>query len=196
MTEGEDITFRVRAMWTELHGITLERHRLYDQIKEFTSGAIVMDTRGIFDAMSRNVSSLHGLRSSRAGYELTLAVQNALRISTRFRCVNGLAQLGDCLTKFGQKKMFLQFLSGNQFWRLVYDQTFTAGKKLNKRDLTKINSEMEQFFLNELKQLARAHRFPWADDDEVRSIRDESLADPFEHVTLKDMTSSPISHLS
>ena len=34
-------------------------------------GALVMDSRGIYDAMTRNISSLHGLRDSRAGYELT-----------------------------------------------------------------------------------------------------------------------------
>ena len=38
---------------------------------------IVYDSRGIYDAMTRNVSPLHGLRDSRAGYELTLAVNLA-----------------------------------------------------------------------------------------------------------------------
>lgn len=130
ITEGEDITFRIRAMWTELHGVSLTRHQLYDQVREFTKGALVMDTRGMFDAMTRNVSALHGLRSSKAGYELTLAVQEARRVDTKLRWVNGLAQLGDCLTKFGQKKMFLQFMADGQFWRLTHDPSFTAGKKL------------------------------------------------------------------
>ena len=76
-------------------------------------GIIVMDTRGIFDAMTRNVSSLHGLRSSRAGYELTLGVQQALKIKTGFRWVNGLAMLAD-LTKFSERKIFLQFLAEGQ----------------------------------------------------------------------------------
>ena len=79
-----------------------------------TMGIIVMDTRGIFDAMTRNVSSLHGLRSSRAGYELTLGVQQALKIKTGFRWVNGLAMLADCLTKSSERKIFLQFLAEGQ----------------------------------------------------------------------------------
>ena len=36
-----------------------------------------MDPRGVYDAATRNLSMLHGLRSSRAGYELTLAVNQA-----------------------------------------------------------------------------------------------------------------------
>ena len=44
----------------------------------FTTGAVVMDSKGIFDAMTRNTSSLHGLRSSCAGYELTISVKQAM----------------------------------------------------------------------------------------------------------------------
>ena len=197
ITEAEDITFRIRAMWTEIHGVTLTKPKLYELVKKYTKGALVMDTRGIYDAMSRNVSSLHGLRSSRAGYELTLAVRQALEIGTEFRWVNGLAQLGDCLTKYNQKKMFLQFLADSQFWRLIHDESFTAGKKLRKRELEKANAEMKEFFLGRLQELATANKWPSIFGDDPRSVGDESLADPHEHVTLQhDMESSPIDHLS
>ena len=79
-------------------------------IRDLTCGVLIMDTRGIFDATTRNVSSLHGLRSSRAGYELTMSVQLARKIGTIFRWVNGLAMLGDCPTKFGERKVFLSIV--------------------------------------------------------------------------------------
>ena len=73
-----------------------------------------MDSRGIYDAMTRNLSALHVLRDSRAGYELTLAVAQAVKAKTQ---VGGHAQLGDALTKQGACKMLLQFFLERQKWR-------------------------------------------------------------------------------
>ena len=70
LTEAEEATFKLRAVSAELHGTILRKHTLYSQIRDLTCGVLIMDTRGIFDATTRNVSSVHGLRYSRAGYEL------------------------------------------------------------------------------------------------------------------------------
>ncbi|CAJ1436490.1 unnamed protein product, partial [Effrenium voratum] len=68
-----------------------------------TRTALLFPAGGIYDSATRNISSLHGLRSGRAGYELTLAVSHALKINT--------AQLADCLTKGrAAKKMMLDFM--------------------------------------------------------------------------------------
>ena len=56
----------------EVHGHTPVRGRQEQMVKELTSAALLMDSRGVFDAMVRNTSALHGLQRSRAGYELTL----------------------------------------------------------------------------------------------------------------------------
>eukprot|EP00435_Cladocopium_sp_Y103_P048004 s1476_g14.t1 len=53
---------------------------------------------------------LHGLRDSRAGYELTLAVAQAQKAKSQFRWECGLAQLADSLTKCNGRKAILQFL--------------------------------------------------------------------------------------
>jgi hypothetical protein len=151
-----------------------------------------MDTRGIFDATTRNVSSLHGLRSSRAGYELTMSVQLARKIGTIFRWVNGLAMLGDCLTKFGERKVFLQFLARGQSWRLIHDKEFTAGRKLKKREFEKAAKDLETFFVSEVGKLARANKWLWQDEEDSRSMGDESFQlDMFEH---PDMTNPDYSH--
>ena len=57
ITKGEDITFRIRAMWAEIHGIHLIKSNSYDSVRDSTVGAVVMDTRGILDVMTRNVSA-------------------------------------------------------------------------------------------------------------------------------------------
>eukprot|EP00435_Cladocopium_sp_Y103_P023442 s1426_g5.t1 len=155
ITEGEDHTFKLRAMWSEMHGMEFTRPTLYDKVKAGVGGALVMDTRGIYDAMTRNVSSLHGLRSSRAGYELTLAVNQAMKVDTKLRWVNGLAQLGDCLTKANERKVFLKFLANGQKWRLVHDEQFIAGRKVRKRELEQATRDMQQGFVMAIKEMAR-----------------------------------------
>ena len=180
VTAGEDETFRLRAQWADMHGVVLDRTNIYDMVREHTMGIIVMDTRGIFDAMTRNISSLRGLRSSRAGYELTLAVQQALKIGTGFRWVNGLAMPADCLTKFSERKIFLQFVAEGQKWRIVHDPKFVAGKKLKKRELKQATRQMEQLFVDSVRDMAFQSRWPWHESqNEFRSIMDENLHDPF-----------------
>ena len=132
--------------------------------------------------MVRHVSSLHGLRSSRAGYELTLAVQQAMRIRTGIRWVNGLSMLADCLTKANERKVFLQFLASGQKWILVHDERFTAGRKLRKRELEQATKDMELKFIGCVREMAIKSHWPWTDDhDEPRSMMDVSTEDPFNH---------------
>ena len=60
---GEDIymVFHIRALLAEFRGIKLVRYKLFETIRDETSGALIMDSRGIYDAATR-MSSLHGLR--------------------------------------------------------------------------------------------------------------------------------------
>ena len=148
-----------------------------------------MDSRGIFDAMTRNISSLHGLRSSRAGYELTLSVQQAVKVRTLMRWVNGLAMLADCLTKSGERKVFHQFLAQGQSWRLIDDPMFIAGKKMRKRELLKKMEEQETWFIAEIEKMAVANHWPWHTEKELRNKGDDLM----EHVALQPNIEYPLS---
>ena len=172
ITEGEDVTFKVRAMLLEFHGIDFTRKTIYEKVRQHTKGALVMDSRGVFDAATRNMSALHGLRSSRAGYELTLAVGQARSVDTEFRWVNGLAQLADALTKSNSRKILLQLFGNGQRWRLIFDPKFLAGKKVRKKELLEAIRKQQEVFICSIRDLALANRWPW-DDPEVRSMGDE-----------------------
>eukprot|EP00438_Fugacium_kawagutii_P033053 Skav206312 [mRNA] locus=scaffold3460:26186:29314:+ [translate_table: standard] len=179
ITEGEDVTFRVRSMLAEMFGYTFEnKEDLYAKVKALTHGAIVMDSRGVFDAMTRNISSLHGLRSTRAGYELALAVCQANAIGTAMRWVNGLAQLGDSLTKRNDRRVILQLLSDGQRWRLIHDERFTSGRKMKKQEMLKLIREQQQMFVASVAQMAQQCRWPWTDHEEPRSMGDERIQLP------------------
>ena len=69
--------------------------------------------------------------------------------------------------------MFLQFLLQGQTWRLVHDDTFTAGKKLRKQELERSLQKLEEWFIGEVRKLAKANRWPWIELDELRNKGDE-----------------------
>ena len=159
LTEAEDSNFKVRALWLESNGIKVSNENLYEQVRLHSTGILIMDSRGIYDASARNISSLHG------GYELTLAVQEALRINTTFRWVNGLAQVADVLTNFGEWKVFLQLLSRGQCWKLIHDDQFTAGRRIKKQELERQIRETEDSFIRQVAAMAKANHWPWEEHE-------------------------------
>ena len=116
--------------------------------------------------MTRNVSSLHGLRSSRADFELTISVQQAVQLQAHLRWVNGTAQLADGLTKnsAAAKKGILEFLARGQRWSVVHDPSYTAGKKLTKAQLNKQLIEKEAMFEGSVRAFALESHYPWLED--------------------------------
>ena len=185
ITEGEDLCFRLKAVLAEIHGEKLTRTNLTEAVRAKTTGALVTDSKGIFDSMTRNVSALHGLKSGRAGYELTIAVSQALEVETSLRWVNGEAQLADCLTKGGAaKKMFLRFLAENQQWQLIHDPDFVAGKKLKKKHLEDCLKEMEQMFVDQVRQAAEINRWPF--QSRIDPVELRIMGDEISSVTWKD----------
>ena len=177
VTETEDAVFRTRGLLVEIMGISFDRKTLDHAICKYTKGAVVMDTRGIYDAASRNISSLHGLRSSRAGYELTLSVAQAVRSGTRFRWVHGGVQLGDSLTKTGARKVLLQFLANGQKWKIVHDPKFESGRKVRKRELERQIRETEISFVRQIADMAIKSRWPFDHDDQSLRIWGDAITD-------------------
>ena len=169
LTLGEDMNFQLRALIAELLGAVPQRGEMNDLVKKIP-GALVLDSRGIYDAATRNFSSLHGLRDSRCGYELTLAVNRAYQVGTQFRWVNGLAQLADALTKIGAIKVMLQFYQQRQHWRLVHDEKFTSGRKVHKRMMLKELESHHANFLYLVKKLAQENGYPWDEKEDFSAF--------------------------
>ena len=167
ITMGEDMTYLVRSVWAEIHGFAPIRGRQDEIVRDHTTGVLVMDSRGIYDAMTRNTSALHGLRSSRAGYELTISVKQAVASGTHLRWVAGTEQLADAMTKGKARKILLQLLSERQMWRLVYDPEFTAGRKLTKREHERRIRDVETHFVNLIHDFAVENMFPWAEEEDL-----------------------------
>ena len=139
----------------------MTREALHVDLKAQTTGALITEPKGIFDAMTRNLSSLHGLRSSKAGFALTVSYQQALRLGTKLRWVNGAAQLADGLTISAPwtRKGLLEFLTKGQRWSIVYDPSFTTGKELSKAKLQQQLKSQEETFFSKLRNFTREGKF-------------------------------------
>ena len=100
MDFGEEQLWLLRLMWCEFHGCTVNRWKLNDVVKS-VDGMLITDSKGLYDAMCRHESPQLKLRSARGGEALGAARQQLRASGASVSWVNGLAQLGDCLTKLG-----------------------------------------------------------------------------------------------
>ena len=82
-----------------MHGEELHRWS-NNEIVKTVEGALVMDSRGIYDATSSD-SPQKGLRSPQGGAELEAACEQCERSGARVRWVHSGAMLGDSMTKRG-----------------------------------------------------------------------------------------------
>jgi hypothetical protein len=103
-------------------------------------GALVSDSRGIYDAATTSVSPQKGLRSSRGGAELEAACEQCARSGAAIRWVHGGAMLGDILTKRGNpaRATITLFLQGGQKWRLIRDPKFESQCRRMKKGLARL----------------------------------------------------------
>ena len=63
------VVFLLRAFWYEIHGGKVCRGCFENDLADCTTDGLMMDSRAVYDAMSRNLSPLHGLAmlTSRVG---------------------------------------------------------------------------------------------------------------------------------
>ena len=106
----------------EIRGGIVNRSSWESEVSTKTVSGLVTDSKGIYDATTLNVSILHGLRSSRAGFDLTATGQQAMKLLTQLRWVNGVAQLADAVTKSAPsaKKGILEFFRRGQARSVVH----------------------------------------------------------------------------
>ena len=103
-------------------------------------GALVMDCRGVYDALQSESSAL-GMSDRRSALE-ALGLKRALRsTATTLRWTHSGAQLADCLTKDTvQSKASWQLLCRRNYsWKLVYDPLFLSEKKRKQTGLNALD---------------------------------------------------------
>ena len=148
--EAEDHCFRLRLLWSELHGAGCHRTPQDDQVERaerqlrHVKGILCTDSKGGYDAVQLNESPLLGLSNVRAALQALQLRENMMRTGCNLRWLASDFDLGDCMTKkraecrLGMNKYF-ERLS----WCIKFDPNFTAAKKNHKKGTSAVQ-EVEQ----------------------------------------------------
>ena len=120
----------IRLSFRELIGETIPLQRWEDAAAQIPA-ALVLDSRGVYDALARSEPACLGLKVKRSGLEALLLKRSLVETQCGLRWTHSAAQLADCMTKGGeeaQKSFKLRNCRGWK-WRLVYDPSFTSARK-------------------------------------------------------------------
>ena len=144
--EAEDQNFRVRMLWSELHGAGLDRpERRADLVASaenqacLVAGILCTDSRGGYDAIEVNESPLLGLSNMRAALQAFQLRDNLKRVNCDLRWVASDYDLADAFTKKrGDSRVGLLKFLKSRHWSVAYDPNFIAAKRNRKTGKTAI----------------------------------------------------------
>ena len=99
--------------------------------------ALVVDCRGVYDALARSSSSCLGLKDNKSGLEALALKQSLVECGTVIRWCHSAAQLGDVVTKTQMQHVHLgncSFVRGFR-WKLLHDPKFESSRNRAKRGI-------------------------------------------------------------
>ncbi|CAE7308238.1 unnamed protein product [Symbiodinium microadriaticum] len=154
--EAEDNNFRLRLLWSELHGAGgLQgrelRQDLVEQVENQTlalKGIVCTDSRGGYDAIEVNESPLLGLSNMRAALQAFQLRDNLRRAGCTLRWLASDYDLADALTKKRADSRYglIKFLRTG-LWSIKFDPSFTSSKKskqMGKSAIADVDNHLRQ----------------------------------------------------
>ena len=160
--DGEDLNFRVRLLWTELHGAGWNRPTAVDHVawaerqSREVAGFVCTDSRGGFDAVQVNESPMLGLSNLRSALQALQLREQMIRAGCSLRWLASDYDIADAMTKKRPEcRLSLMKFLQSFLWCIAFDPTFTAAKKNAKRGKTAVKHVSAGD--------AQADSFLWAD---------------------------------
>ncbi|CAE7263320.1 unnamed protein product [Symbiodinium sp. CCMP2456] len=154
--EAEDNNFRLRLLWSELHGAgglhgRELRHDLVEQVENQTlaiKGIVCTDSCGGYDAIEVRESPLLGLSNMRAALQAFQLRDNLRRAGCILCWLASDYDLADALTKKRADSRFglIKFLRTG-LWSIKFDPSFTSSKKskrMGKSAVADVDSHLRQ----------------------------------------------------
>ena len=127
----------IRLSLRELVGETIPLQRWQEAAAQIPS-ALVLDSRGVCDALARSESACLGLKDKRSGLEALSLKRSLVETRCGLRWTHSAAQLADCMTKGSEEaqKPFELLKRRGWKWRLVYDPSSPRPASEHRRDMT------------------------------------------------------------
>ena len=118
-----------------------ERWHLDETVRQ-VGGMLITDSRGLFDALTRNESPQLRLRSSRTSEEARGIKEQCAVSYARIHWVNTSTMLADNLTKTGYPaRAVMESSLVKKRWRCTFDPTFESGRRRKARGAPLCNQE-------------------------------------------------------
>ena len=136
--EAEDVNFRARLLWAEIHGCRISHPGEYredlvdvtERLSLLVKGVLCTDSRGGYDAVEVNESPLLGLSNLRAALQAFQLRDNLKRCGSELRWLASDYDLADALTKKRSEcRAGLQRFLQTWEWAILFDPTFTSAKR-------------------------------------------------------------------
>ena len=143
----------IRLSLRELVGETIPVQRWQEAAAQIPS-VLVLNSRGVYDALARSESACLGLKDKRSGLEALSLKRSLIETRCGLRWTHSAAQLPDCMTKGSEEaqKPFELLKRRGWKWRLVYDPSFTLARKRAQKGHDVLDylpsSRTEEEFLN------------------------------------------------
>ena len=114
----------------------LDSHNWQSETRQIPA-ALVVDCRGVYDALARSSSSCLGLKDKKSGLEALALKQSLVECGTMIRWCHSPAQLGDVVTKDSDaaRASWELFVRRGFRWKLIHDRKFESSRNRAKRGL-------------------------------------------------------------
>ena len=134
--DGDDESVYVRLCLSELLFGRIELKRWREYAGEVPA-ALVLDCRGVYDALARSSSSCLGLKDKKSGLEALALKQSLQNCNTALRWCHSAAQLSDIVTKDSEaaRAPWELFVKRGYRWKLIHDPSFESARNRSKRGL-------------------------------------------------------------
>ena len=148
---GDDEAVHVRMCLKEILFGQLDLQNWQCETRRLPA-ALVVDCRGVYDALPRSSSSCLGLNDKKSGLEALALEQSLVECGTMIRWCHSAAQLGDVVAKDSDaaRAPWELFVRLGFRWKLIHDPKFESSRNRAKRGLDILEELDENEFADDV----------------------------------------------
>ena len=149
--DGDDEAVYIRLCLKEVLFGQLDLQNWQSETRQIPA-ALVVDCRGVYDALARSSSSCLGLKDKKSGLEARALKQSLVECGTIIRWCHSAAQLGDVVTKHSDvaRAPWELFVRRGFRWNLIHDPKFESLRNRAKRGLDTLDEPDEKEFADDV----------------------------------------------
>ena len=157
--DGDDEAVYIRLCLKEVLFGQLDLRNWQSEARQIPA-ALVVDCRGVYDALARSSSSCLGLKDKKSGLEALALKQSLVECGTVIRWCHSAAQLGDVVTKDSDaaRAPWELFVRRGFRWKLIHDPKFESSRNRAKRGIelwTNLRTTSLQTMFHEIRRVSR-----------------------------------------